>query len=85
MQRAWDARAKIFSAPLIISFPSYLNPITLLYGKQCRNRNYGGDVMSARCRVSLLVALSLLAGAAMVIPALATEIEMMTVAQVRAM
>ena len=40
--------------------------------------------MSSRCRVSLLVALSLLAGATMVTPALATEIEMMTVALARA-
>ena len=73
MQRAWDAQAIIYSAPLIISFPSYLNPTTLSYGKKCRNINYGGDVMSARYRVLLLVALSLLAGSTMLAPAIAKD------------
>jgi hypothetical protein len=42
-------------------------------GSNAATKTQGGSVMNARCRVSLLVASSLLAGVAMIAPALARD------------
>jgi len=68
----WAAQSLLITQ-LIASFSCCANPYTLSIQallQQSESEN-GGDVMKTQSRVSLLVALSLLAGAAMVIPALA--------------